>query len=382
MSFVMQVAFCLYKYFPYGGLQRDFYRIASEVYRRGHKVRVYVQKWEGDKPSIFEIIQIKTNALTNHGQGKEFVAAVHAHLKEHPVDVVVGFNKMPGLDVYYAADVCYKEKVLQQKHSVLGFLYRLTQRYKHFYQFEKATFGKGGCPHLLMISDIERNYYAKHYDTEANRFVLLPPGVAPDRKYSEAQKVQRQQFRASNNIATDQVVLLQLGSDFKRKGVDRSLAAIASLPENLRDRVVFLVVGQDKPDVFKVLAQKLGLKEPQVRFLGGRSDVPEILAATDIFLHPAYHENTGTVIVEALVAGLPIIVSGICGYAHFVKEAECGIALSEPFNQTEMNQALEHLVSDDSYRESCTQKAKYFADHEDLYSMIERAADIIEKAKQ
>ena len=70
MSFVMQVAFCLYKYFPYGGLQRDFYRIASEVYRRGHKVRVYVQKWEGDKPSIFEIIQIKTNALTNHGQGK------------------------------------------------------------------------------------------------------------------------------------------------------------------------------------------------------------------------------------------------------------------------------------------------------------------------
>ena len=98
-------------------------------------------------------------------------------------------------------------------------------------------------------------------------------------------------------------------------------------------------------------------------------------------MHPAYHENTGTVIVEALVAGLPIIFSGICGYAHYVKEAECGIALSEPFNQTEINQALEHLVSDDVYREQCIQKAKYFADHEDLYSMIERAADIIERAK-
>ena len=152
--------------------------------------------------------------------------AVQKHLKMHPVDVVVGFNKMPGLDVYYAADVCYKEKVMQQKHGLLGMLYRQTPRYKHFYQFENATFSRGGCPHLLMISDIERNYYATHYDSERSRFVLLPPGVAPDRKYSEAQKVQRQQFRASNNIATDQVVLLRWAPIFKRKGVDRSLAAL------------------------------------------------------------------------------------------------------------------------------------------------------------
>lgn len=373
----MHVAFCLYKYFPFGGLQRDFFRIAMEVYRRGHKVRVYVQSWEGEKPSNFEIIQIKTHSVTNHGQGKEFYVAVQKHLKMHPVDVVVGFNKMPGLDVYYAADVCYKEKVMQQKHGLLGMLYRLTPRYKHFYQFENATFGRGGCPHLLMISDIEKRYYEKHYGTEGNRFVLLPPGVAPDRKYSESQLDQRKHFRNLNGIKDDQIVLLQLGSDFKRKGVDRSLLAIANLPTNLRERIIFLVVGQDKCEAFNLQAKKLGLSEFQVQFLGGRSDVPEILAASDIFLHPAYHENTGTVIVEALVAGLPIIVSGICGYAHYVQEADCGFALQEPFNQAEMNSALERMVSDSSFREKCVQNAKYFADHEDLYSMIEQAADII-----
>ncbi|TNT46264.1 glycosyltransferase family 4 protein, partial [Escherichia coli] len=37
----MIVAFCLYKYFPFGGLQRDFMRIASTVAARGHHVRVY-----------------------------------------------------------------------------------------------------------------------------------------------------------------------------------------------------------------------------------------------------------------------------------------------------------------------------------------------------
>ena len=39
----MIVAFCLYKYFPFGGLQRDFMRIASTVAARGHHVRVYTQ---------------------------------------------------------------------------------------------------------------------------------------------------------------------------------------------------------------------------------------------------------------------------------------------------------------------------------------------------
>ena len=41
----MQLAFVLYKYFPFGGLQRDFMRIALECQRRGHQIRVYTLIW-------------------------------------------------------------------------------------------------------------------------------------------------------------------------------------------------------------------------------------------------------------------------------------------------------------------------------------------------
>ncbi len=47
---MMIVAFCLYKYFPFGGLQRDFMRIAQTVAARGQQVRVYTQSWEGECP--------------------------------------------------------------------------------------------------------------------------------------------------------------------------------------------------------------------------------------------------------------------------------------------------------------------------------------------
>ena len=61
----MIVAFCLYKYFPFGGLQRDFMRIAQTVAARGHHVRVYTQSWEGECPDVFELIKVTVKSHTN-----------------------------------------------------------------------------------------------------------------------------------------------------------------------------------------------------------------------------------------------------------------------------------------------------------------------------
>ena len=58
----MLVAFCLFKYFPYGGLQRDFMRIAQEVENRGHQVRIYVADWQGEKPDTFDIVHVPISA--------------------------------------------------------------------------------------------------------------------------------------------------------------------------------------------------------------------------------------------------------------------------------------------------------------------------------
>ncbi|SUG30862.1 glucosyltransferase [Salmonella enterica subsp. arizonae] len=66
-------------------------------------------------PDNFELIRVPVKSRTNHGRNAEYYAWVQHHLRDHPVDRVVGFNKMPGLDVYYAADVCYAEKVAQEK---------------------------------------------------------------------------------------------------------------------------------------------------------------------------------------------------------------------------------------------------------------------------
>ena len=134
----LKLAFCLYKYFPHGGLQRDFLRIAEECQRLGHDIRVYTLSWRGPIPRGFEVTIVPVTALTNHTRYERFSAWVQNQLVRDPVDTVIGINKMPGLDLYYAADSCYEEKARSQR----SWLYRLLPRYKHFSRYEKAVFGR------------------------------------------------------------------------------------------------------------------------------------------------------------------------------------------------------------------------------------------------
>ena len=136
------------------------------------------QQWQGERPSDLEIILVPVTARTNHGKNEQYYQWVQSYLSQHPVDRVVGFNKMPGLDVYYAADVCYAEKVAREK----GFFYKLTSRYKHYAAFEKATFQQGAYTELLMLTNKQIGDFKHHYHTEDRRFHILPPGIYPDRK--------------------------------------------------------------------------------------------------------------------------------------------------------------------------------------------------------
>ncbi|MGE6660547.1 glycosyltransferase family 4 protein [Pseudomonas sp. NPDC077408] len=368
----MQLAFILYKYFPFGGLQRDFMRIALECQRRGHMVRVYAMIWEGEVPEGFEVLIAPVKALFNHTRNERFTAWVQADLAKRPVDRVIGFNKMPGLDVYYAADPCFEDKAQTLRNPI----YRRWGRYKHFAEYERAVFAPEAKTQILMISEVQQPLFIKHYATPADRFHLLPPGIAQDRKAPSNAANIRAEFRREFRLESDVLLLVQIGSGFKTKGLDRSLKAVAALPRELKRRTRLFVIGQDDPKSFQLQARNLGISD-QVVFLEGRSDVPRFLLGADLLIHPAYNENTGTVLLEALVAGLPVLVTDVCGYAHYIADADCGRVVPSPFDQGHLDRLLAEILSSEEQRIQWSQNALAFAERADLYSMPERAADVI-----
>jgi UDP-glucose:(heptosyl)LPS alpha-1,3-glucosyltransferase len=372
----MQLAFCLYKYFPYGGLQRDFLRIALACQARGHAIRVYALEWRGEVPEGFEVVRVPVRALTNQRRYAKFSAWVDKDLASHRADRLIGFNKMPGLDVYFAADPCFEDKARTLRNP----LYRFSARYRHFSAYERAVFAPESRTEVLMISPLQQPLFSKHYATPEARFHLLPPGVSPDRRAPANAAEIRAGFRHEFGLAEDDLLLLQIGSGFKTKGLDRSLLAVAGLPERVRSRTRLIAIGDDDPRHFQLQARTLGLAD-RVSILRGRSDIPRFLLGADLLVHPAYSENTGTVLLEAIVAGLPVLASAVCGYAHYIVEAGAGRLLAEPFEQPVMDDILCQMLCDDDARQAWHHSALAFSEHADIYSNAEHAADVILKAR-
>ncbi|MBR2905979.1 MAG: hypothetical protein IKC08_08780 [Lentisphaeria bacterium] len=78
----MRFIFAIYRFFPYGGLQKDFLRMAREVIRRGHSLTVLAAEWEGEKPSGAELVMLNAAGLTNHAKMASFGKNVRKYVKE------------------------------------------------------------------------------------------------------------------------------------------------------------------------------------------------------------------------------------------------------------------------------------------------------------
>ena len=367
----MRLALLLFKYFPYGGLQRDCLSLARELQDRGCHCRVYCLEWQGEPLDGVELRTVPVRALSNHRRYQRYVQWVHSDLAADPVDGVIGFNKVPGLDVYFAADPCFVEKAGER-----GWWYRRSARFRHFAAWERAVFGAGSNTRVLLISESQRDSFQRHYQTPPERMYLLPPGVAPARRAPEDAPQWRRAKRDALGVKEGELVLLSVGSGFITKGLDRTIQALADIREQQPSvEIRLLVAGQDKPRRFVRQARRLGVADG-VHFLGGREDVTDLMLAADLLVHPARSEAAGIVLLESLVAGLPVVVSDVCGYAHYVKAARGGLVLPSPFSQEQLNRAIMRNI-DGVFRADCRESALLYARLTDLYSMHSVGADLM-----
>lgn len=367
----MKLAFVLHQYFPYGGLQRDAMAIAIAAANRGHQVEFITMKWEGEQWPSIPVHLFPKKQWIGYARYRAFEKTVREYIENHDFDGVIGFNKMGCLDIYYAADLCFAATIKEKPWS--KFLYWLP-RYRYFLNEEKRMCENG--TQLLLINPQVGYDFHHYYQVPKEHLHFLPPGIDKSRAWRADAPERRTNMRRKLNIKPDEKMILALGSAFKTKGVDRSIRAIAALPHALRSKTQLWIVGKDDPSSFQALAKELDV-EQQVHFMLGSDQVPDLLQAADVLLHPAVFENTGTVIVEAIVAGLPVLTTMNCGYAFYVEKAQAGCVMPEPFNQEALNQRLAFMLAsqDGLWRKRGIQ----FGQQNDMYSMPDKAAHIIEQ---
>lgn len=367
-----RLAFAVAKYFEFGGMQRSFMRIARECAQRGHEVHLFTAAWQGARPPDLAIHVLDSRGLTNHGTYRRFGFALQGALAGAGFDCVVGGTKVAGLDVYYAGDPCYVAKVDEHRHP----LYKLLPRYRALRSLEAAVFAASMDTEIILIAHQERERFMRYYGTDATRFHLLPPGIDKERLLRTRPTPEAlTALRAGLGLHRDGFMLLNVGARFRTKGIDRVLRALAALPSATRSRTRLVVVGEDDMRPFQRLARTLGIGG-QLVFTGARQDVADFYYGADLLVHPAYTENTGTTLIEAMVCGLPVLTTANCGFAFHVRAAGAGELCPEPFDQQVFNRMLAAML-DHERLVAWRAKGPEYCARNDLYSLITRAADLI-----
>lgn len=198
---------------------------------------------------------------------------------------------------------------------------------------------------LIAVSELVAQQLRSHY---GRKDVTVIPNAADTQRFNVAQRTsKRESSREKFGFSRSEFVMLFIGNDWKKKGLEALLRALALL----RDlRVCLLVVGSDDKNAFASLLEQPGVQN-RVQFQKPSADVHSFYAAADLYIAPALEDAFGLPIVEAMACGLPVIASTHAGASAFVRDGVTGRLLHEPRSAEEIEKGIRLLFEDERLRE-------------------------------
>lgn len=335
------------------GIGRIVRSLAREFVQRNHEVHIIGQVFHAEQEGWR-----KHQVATVHGSG--FLNRLSLHytvpgvLRKLDCDVSNSFLIGRGSNVV-TAQSCHRagiELLRQYKReniwqSNFGLFDRLAV------SDERRLFQSRETKRIIAVSELIKNQIMQHYNVDPSRIAVVPNGVDIATFESLRKKTDRSSIRRRHNVSEDEVLVLFVGNEFDRKGLQPLIQSIARLR---RRKLHLLVIGTGNTRAYQQLATRLGITN-RVSFAGKLANPEEIFVASDLFVFPTLYEPFGLVILEAMAAGVPVITSATAGAVEGFQNREHGLFLRDPASGDELTIAIEELLDDTRLRESIVKNA-------------------------
>lgn len=166
-------------------------------------------------------------------------------------------------------------------------------------------------------------------------------------------------------VPGDSVVVTTVAVLREQKGIQYMLHAIKALVAQVPNLYYVIVGDGGHRESLEYMAKSLGIAD-HVVFMGHRTDIPQILAASDLFAYPSIKDALPTVLLEAMAAGVPIVASQIDGIPEIVENEVSGL-LVPPANPSALTDGCLRVLCDSNLSNRLTAAA---------HSKIEQHFDI------
>ena len=230
--------------------------------------------------------------------------------------------------------------------------------------------GRIWTDHFHAVAPAVKASYVEAYGIRPSKITVVPRGRARAR-LGEPSPERRAAVRTRLGLSDTASMLVNVGRHETQKDQVTLVETVARLRERFPG-VQAVVLGREGGTTAllrrRIAEQDLGA---HVRLLGYREDVPDIVAAADVFVFPSLREGAAGSLLEAMALARPVVVSDIPALRDIIEPGEAGL-LAEPRESASFAEAAAALLADRARAESYGRAAREQFEHN--YS-IEGAAD-------
>jgi glycosyltransferase involved in cell wall biosynthesis len=184
---------------------------------------------------------------------------------------------------------------------------------------------------------------------------LIPNGI-PVQNFTP-DSATRASVRESLRCEPSSVIFIHVGRFSYQKNHELLINAFARILSHADVPVELWLVGEGELlEAVQQQVRTLGI-ENRVRFLGVRSDIPDLLHAADVFVFPSRWEGNPLSVMEAMAAGLPVIATAVGGVPELVEDGVSGILVPNE-DRDALVAAMQRVVEQPDLRERMGRAAR------------------------
>lgn len=191
----------------------------------------------------------------------------------------------------------------------------------------------------------------KHEGIREHQVHIIPNGVEPGDPAADGANA-----RFELQTPPDAVVIGTIGRLHPAKSPKNLLQAFSEVKKSHPEAVLWLIGEGKERKALENEAKRLKI-EKSVRMPGNRADIPQILAAMDLFVLPSNREGMPNALLEAMASGTPVIASDIDGIRELIQDGQTG-RLIPPNNVPELTKAIQNALKDRKMAEKWSENAK------------------------
>jgi len=333
-----KIAVVIPKYGLVGGAEQFAAELSSRLCAKSdYRFHVLANRWQSNSPDV-RFHKIPILSFPKFLTTISFAWFVRRKLQQNNYHLVHTHERIFTADLYTLHGVPHRYWVHQVRKKRMS-LYDTATAW-----VENQLVHQGHCQKFIAVSDLTRDIFLREYPIDPDRVAVIHPGVEKADFPQEKRGDIRQTVRRELGIDAAEPVIVFASMNFEIKGLDDILFTLARLKtQNCEFKLI--VAGKGNIKKYEKMAKKAQISE-QVIFTGqlSKDKLNRLYQASDLYMMLSKFDTFGMVVLEAMAAGLPVIISSNVGAKDLVREGENGFVIDHPSDYAYTAERLKLLL--------------------------------------